>query len=106
MAALKGSGGQINLTELWRPFTNFVDKQITGGPCTKLAKLRASLNVHLGGMDPDAAEAGRALKKVRKLERHVEYISPTSPLYLPYISPVSRRCASSSATWRLPRRRA
>jgi protein MYSM1 len=45
--ANKSTAGRINPTELWRPFTNFTNKQPAGGPCTKLAKLRASLAVRL-----------------------------------------------------------
>ena len=37
----------MNPTELWRPFTNFTNSQPAGGPCTKLAKLRASLAARL-----------------------------------------------------------
>ena len=39
--------GRVNPTELWRPFTNFTNSQPAGGPCTKLAKLRASLAARL-----------------------------------------------------------
>jgi protein MYSM1 len=45
--ANRSTAGRINPTELWRPFTNFTNKQPAGGPCTKLAKLRASLAVRL-----------------------------------------------------------
>ena len=55
----KGVEKRVDLTELWRPFTYMAaDGTASGGPVTKLAKLRASLRVHLPteGETADAAE--------------------------------------------------
>jgi len=53
----KATAGRVNPTELWRPFTTLVDTKPVGGPCTKLAKLRASLLARLpagiGEIDSD-----------------------------------------------------
>ena len=43
----KSTEGRVNPTELWRPFTTFENFKPGGGPCTKLAKLRASLCARL-----------------------------------------------------------
>ena len=43
----KSTAGRVNPTELWRPFTTFTNSTPGGGPCTKLAKLRASLLARL-----------------------------------------------------------
>ena len=43
----KSTEGRVNPTELWRPFTTFENFKPSGGPCTKLAKLRASLCARL-----------------------------------------------------------
>lgn len=52
---LRGTLGQMCLTELWRPFERLEGKAPAGGPCTKLAKLRLSLAVHLeDGPEADA----------------------------------------------------
>eukprot|EP00216_Chloropicon_sp_CCMP2111_P005771 CAMPEP_0198237606 /NCGR_PEP_ID=MMETSP1446-20131203/3386_1 /TAXON_ID=1461542 ORGANISM="Unidentified sp, Strain CCMP2111" /NCGR_SAMPLE_ID=MMETSP1446 /ASSEMBLY_ACC=CAM_ASM_001112 /LENGTH=602 /DNA_ID=CAMNT_0043919787 /DNA_START=149 /DNA_END=1957 /DNA_ORIENTATION=+ len=63
MSGLIGSveEGRVNLTELWRPFTNIVDGKIPeGGPCTKLAKLRGALSEYL----PETDEAEDFLDQV------------------------------------------
>ena len=39
--------GRVNPTELWRPFATYLNGVAGGGPTTKLAKLRASLNARL-----------------------------------------------------------
>ena len=57
---LKGSLGQMCLTELWRPFERLEGKLPAGGPCTKLAKLRLSLAVHL----EDGTEADATLDRI------------------------------------------
>lgn len=43
----KATAGRVDPTELWRMFTTFNNSQPSGGPCTKLAKLRASLLARL-----------------------------------------------------------
>ena len=57
---LKDSLGQMCLTELWRPFERLEGKLPAGGPCTKLAKLRLSLAVHL----EDGTEADATLDRI------------------------------------------
>jgi hypothetical protein len=48
VASQKEVDKRVNLTELWRPFTRLaVDGSRSGGPDTKLAKLRASLRAYL-----------------------------------------------------------
>ena len=54
----KTLAGRVNPTELWRPFTTFINSQPSGGPCTKLAKLRASLLARLPeGVTEDEQDA-------------------------------------------------
>mmetsp|Transcript_16752 Transcript_16752/g.34337 ORF Transcript_16752/g.34337 Transcript_16752/m.34337 type:complete len:583 (-) Transcript_16752:589-2337(-) len=59
--AAGGALGRIQLTELWRPFTNIVDgKTPQGGPCTKLAKMRGALQHYL----PDTDESDDFLDEI------------------------------------------
>jgi hypothetical protein len=54
----KATAGRVHPTELWRPFTTFSNGTPSGGPCTKLAKLRASLLARLPeGVAEDEADA-------------------------------------------------
>ena len=55
IGALRGDTGRVDLTELWRPFTAVRDQTVVGGPVSRLAKLRTSLEIHFAD-DADEAE--------------------------------------------------
>lgn len=49
--------GRVDFTELWRPFTTIEGGLVpSGGPMTKLAKLRHALGAHLPSGQHQAAE--------------------------------------------------
>ncbi len=55
---VKDDIGRIDLTEMWRAFRRLDGGMPAGGPCTKLAKLRAALSCHLDTAEHEmAAEA-------------------------------------------------
>lgn len=67
---LKDDIGRIDLTEMWRPFRRLDGGVPSGGPCTKLAKLRAALSCHLAC---DTAEDEMAAESLLdRVSKHIQ----------------------------------
>jgi protein MYSM1 len=68
VAANKDVAGRVRINELWRHFTNISNNRPDGGPCTKLAKLRASLAARL----PDTVDELREEKMLDAVAKHIQ----------------------------------
>ena len=63
----KSESGRMELTATWREWTSVKDEQQTGGPLTKLDKMKLSLSSYFEDAHTDGAqELGEALE--RKIE--------------------------------------
>jgi len=60
--------GRVRINELWRHFTNIANNKPDGGPCTKLAKLRASLAARL----PDTVDELQEEKMLDAVAKHIQ----------------------------------
>ena len=69
---LKDDIGRIDLTEMWRPFRKLEGGLPSGGPCTKLAKLRAALSRYLATETVEEELAAEAL--LDRVSKHVQSV--------------------------------
>ena len=68
VAANADVAGRVRINELWRHFTNIANNKPDGGPCTKLAKLRASLAARL----PDTVDEAREEQMLDAVAKHIQ----------------------------------
>ena len=68
VAANADVAGRVRINELWRHFTNIANNKPDWGPCTKLAKLRASLAARL----PDTVDEAREEQMLDAVAKHIQ----------------------------------